>query len=64
MPRHWVLQVREGGKKGVYVENLSEVAVGSVQDVVHLLLLVRIAYDETMNEYILNYNYHACISKN
>ncbi|KAG0605936.1 hypothetical protein M758_9G099600 [Ceratodon purpureus] len=33
------LQVREGGKKGVYVENLSEVAVGSVQDVVHLLLL-------------------------
>ena len=55
MPWHWGLQVREGGKKGVYVENLSEVAVGSVQDVVHLVLLVRIAYDGTMNEHILNY---------
>ncbi|XP_024380241.1 uncharacterized protein [Physcomitrium patens] len=33
------LQMREGGKKGVYVENLSEVEVESVQDVVHLLLL-------------------------
>ncbi|CAM6042219.1 unnamed protein product [Sphagnum compactum] len=33
------LQIREDGKKGVYVENLSEVEVESVQDVVHLLLL-------------------------
>lgn len=47
------LQVREGGKKGVYVENLSEVAVGSVQDVVHLLLLVNVGNDETTGEYIL-----------
>ncbi len=36
----WVSQIREDGKKGVYVENLSEVEVESVQDVVHLLLLV------------------------
>ncbi|KAH8952526.1 hypothetical protein BDL97_09G089500 [Sphagnum fallax] len=33
------LQIREDGKKGVYVENLSEVEVESVQDVVRLLLL-------------------------
>lgn len=33
-------QMREDGKKGVYVENLSEVEVESVQDVIHLLLLV------------------------
>jgi hypothetical protein len=33
--------MREDNRKGVYVENLSEVEVASVQDVVHLLLLVR-----------------------
>uniref|UniRef100_A0A7I4FAR1 Kinesin motor domain-containing protein n=1 Tax=Physcomitrium patens TaxID=3218 RepID=A0A7I4FAR1_PHYPA len=33
------LQLREGGKKGVYVENLLEIEVGSDQDVVQLLLL-------------------------
>lgn len=36
------LQLREGGKKGVYVENLLEIEVGSDQDVVQLLLLVRL----------------------
>jgi len=58
------LQVREGGKKGVYVENLSEVAVGSVQDVVRLLLLVRVANDETMDERMLHHYYHAWIPEN
>lgn len=33
--------MREDNRKGVYVENLSEVEVANVQDVVHLLLLVR-----------------------
>lgn len=32
------LQIREDSKKGVYVENLTETAVSSVQDVVSLLL--------------------------
>lgn len=33
--------MREDYRKGVYVENLCEVEVASVQDIVHLLLLVR-----------------------
>lgn len=35
------LQMREDLNKGVYVEGLLEVEVQNVQDVLHLLLLVR-----------------------
>jgi kinesin family protein 15 len=34
------LQMREDAKKGVFVEGLLEVEVQSVEDVLHLLLLV------------------------
>ena len=34
-------QMREDATKGVYVEGLLEVEVQNVQDVLHLLLLVR-----------------------
>ena len=33
--------MREDTRKGVYVENLTEIEVQSVQDVIQLLLIVR-----------------------
>ena len=36
------LQMREDAKKGVFVEGLLEVEVQSVEDVLNLLLLVRL----------------------
>lgn len=35
-----ILQMREDTRKGVYVENLTEIEVQSVQDVIQLLLIV------------------------
>jgi hypothetical protein len=45
------LQLREDVRKGVYVENLSEVEVHGMQDVIHLLN--QVMFKSQMYEYFL-----------